>query len=349
VLTAGGRVRLWSPALARITGVPEPLALLGGDEAPEALTALVAAATHDGTVTGSGPADVVARQLTFVRPDGESRDVTVAVVAARSGDGGEPVAILTVHDVTSQARADRLKSDFVATISHELRTPITPIKGYAQLLLARGDAMTPERRRAAYELIAERADHLGRLVEDLLMASRASGTLGSKLTTAPDHHDLRAIVSAATDSFPSLADRLVVEQPDGPVPVWCDSVRTVQIVSNLLSNAAKYSPEGSPVLLRVHPTEFGDSHVRVDVVDKGVGLAEADRERVFERFYRVEDSMTMRTSGSGLGLYIARELAAAMGGGLTVDSQPGQGSTFTVRLPRDEASAGALPTLARTA
>jgi signal transduction histidine kinase len=264
---------------------------------------------------------------------------------------GDPVAILTVHDVTTQARADRLKSDFVATISHELRTPITPIKGYAQLLLARGDAMTPERRRAAYELIADRADHLGRLVEDLLMASRASGTLGSKLATTPQEHDLRTVVHAAVESFPGLAGRLVVEQPESPVPVWCDSVRTVQILSNLLSNAQKYSPEGTPVTLRVLPTEFGDTHVLVQVVDQGCGLSEADRERVFERFYRVEDSMTMRTSGSGLGLYIARELAIAMGGALVVDSTPGQGSTFTVRLPRTEAAATATtqPAFARTA
>jgi len=341
VLSGTGRVRLWSPAMVRITGVSEQSALDVFADAPTALTSLVSVALVDGVVVGQAPAEVEPRSLTITRPDGETRDVSVAVVRARANTDGEPVAILTVHDVTSQARADRLKSDFVATISHELRTPITPIKGYAQLLLARGDAMTPEKRRSAYELIADRADHLGRLVEDLLMASRASGTLGSKLATTPQGHDLRTIVSAATESFPAMASRLVVEQPDTPVPVWCDSVRSVQILSNLLSNAMKYSPEGTPITVRVPESEFGDTHAVVSVTDQGCGLAAGDLERVFERFYRVEDSMTMRTSGSGLGLYIARELAVAMGGTLTVASQPGQGSTFTVRLPRTEAAATA--------
>jgi len=341
VLSGTGRVRLWSPAMVRITGVSEQSALDPFTEPAAALTAIVATALVDGVVVGQGPAEVEPRPFTITRPDGETRDISVAVVRARANADGEPIAILTVHDVTSQARADRLKSDFVATISHELRTPITPIKGYAQLLLARGDAMTPEKRRSAYELIADRADHLGRLVEDLLMASRASGTLGSKLATTPQGHDLRTIVSAATESFPAMAGRLVVEQPDTPVPVWCDSVRSVQILSNLLSNAMKYSPEGTPIRVGVPESEFGDTHAVVTVTDQGCGLAAGDLERVFERFYRVEDSMTMRTSGSGLGLYIARELAVAMGGSLTVASQPGQGSTFTVRLPRTEAAATA--------
>jgi len=350
VISGAGFVRLWSPAMARITGVPEEIARiqLDGGHA-DAVQALITTATRNGAVVPTGDTP---RSLTLVRNDGETRDVSVVVVAARTGRDAEPVAILTVHDVTAQARADRLKSDFVATISHELRTPITPIKGYAQLLLARGDAMTPERRTAAYELIAERADHLGRLVEDLLMASRASGTLGSKLTTSLEQHDLRTVVAAAVTSFPSLDGRLVVEQPDGPVPAFCDSVRTVQIVSNLVSNAQKYSAEGTPVVVRIPQAEFGDTHAVVQVVDQGCGLSEADRERVFERFYRVEDSMTMRTSGSGLGLYIARELAIAMGGDLTVTSQVGQGSTFTLRLPRTattEISTPRPPEFRRTA
>jgi PAS domain S-box-containing protein len=352
VVAAGRRVRLWSPAMARITGIDEHrAALLDGEDVPSAVADIVACAAPGEPVIGRGPSESLARQITVVRPDGDTRDLSIAVVRANSG--GEPVAILTVHDVTAQARADRLKSDFVATISHELRTPITPIKGYAQLLLARGDAMTPERRRAAYELIADRADHLGRLVEDLLMASRASGTLGSRLTTSPQQHDVRTMVTTAVESFPSLAPRLVVEEPDGPLAVWCDSARSVQILSNLLSNAQKYAPGDSPIVLRVVPTEVGDTHIAIEVADQGCGLSETDRERVFERFYRVEDSMTMRTSGSGLGLYIARELALAMGGSLTVRSQPGIGSTFTLRLPRTEAAAQTssphAPAFARTA
>lgn len=340
VLTADGQVAMWSPAMARITGVG-PATLTSVDDVPDPLVVL------RGLAVASNGRRQDQRELSITRPDGEQRDVSVTIVHARPAEGGEPMAILTVHDITSQARADRLKSDFVATISHELRTPITPIKGYAQLLLAKGDAMPEEKRTNALRLIAERADHLGRLVEDLLMASRASGThtVASKLAADPTPHDLGQVVTHAAGNFLSLGDRLTVELPESPVPVFCDEVRAVQIVSNLISNASKYSPEGAPITVVVHPSEFGEPLARVDVVDQGQGIGAEDLERVFERFYRVEDSLTMRTSGSGLGLYIARELATAMGGTLTVRSQPGKGSTFTLALPRTaERAASTTPT-----
>ena len=182
---------------------------------------------------------------------------------------------------------------------------------------------------------------MGQLFEDLHMASRASGThtLSSKLASAPTPHDLRDVVAEATSNFPDLGTRLTVDQPDSGVAVYCDDQRAVQIVSNLISNAAKYSPDDAAIAVRIHATEFGETHSRVDVVDHGQGISEEDLERVFERFYRVEDSLTMRTSGSGLGLYIARELAVAMGGSLTVTSSPGRGSTFSLALPRTEEGA----------
>lgn len=331
VLSSTGAVTLWSPAMARITGVSPSAATATSGEVPDPLVRLRSLAA------GTAAHRAETAEVPITRPDGEQRDVSVNVVTARPADG-DPVAVVTVHDITSQARTDRLKSDFVATISHELRTPLTPIKGYAQLLLARYDKMTDEQREHALGLIAERADHLGRLVEDLLMASRASGThtLASKLASSPTPHDLRDVVAEATSNFPALGARLTVDQPLTAVPVFCDEVRAVQIVSNLVSNAAKYSPEDAPISVRIHPSEFGESHARVDVIDHGQGISADDLERVFERFYRVEDSLTMRTSGSGLGLYIARELAVAMGGALNVSSSPGRGSTFSLTLPRTE-------------
>jgi PAS domain S-box-containing protein len=346
VVAADGSVRLWSRAMVRITGVPEPEALAS---APlPTLAAVVSAAWP----AGGRSTATRTTELSLTRPDGEVREVAVSVAHAVPRDGSDPLAVLTVHDVTAQARAERLKSDFVATISHELRTPITPIKGYAQLLLARGEQMPPERRRSAYALIAERADHLGRLVEDLLMASRASGTLGTKLGMAPEQVDLRTTVAAALDSVPAVQGQAHVEEPETTVPVWCDQVRTVQVLANLLSNAAKYAP-GAEVTVRVREPEFGDTHAVVEVSDRGSGIAADELDRIFERFYRVEDSMTMRAGGSGLGLWIARELAVAMGGTLTAASTPGQGSTFTLTLPRNAPAAGPSthtpPVYARTA
>ena len=337
VMSETGAVRLWSPAMARITGLSALDAQSGAAGAEAVLEPLRELNRRRGLTSVVG-AEAATVTLSVTRPDGESRDLSVSIVLARPTESGTPVSILTVHDLTAQARADRLKADFIATISHELRTPLTPIKGYAQLLRTKGDAMTPERRSAALDLIAERADHMGRLVEDLLMASRASGSLGSKLATTPVQHDLRDVVTAAASNFPELAGRLEVELTDDPVPVFCDEVRTVQILSNLLTNAVKYSAPDSLITLRQCATEFGDTHVRVQVIDHGFGIAADDLDRVFQRFYRVEDAMTMRTSGSGLGLYIARELAAVMGGDLYVTSSIGVGSTFTLTLPRTGAA-----------
>ena len=338
VLSGDGDVEMWSVALARITGVSATEAMVRDDDEPGVLTSLRSIVRATGGRQES-------QQVTVVRPDGEERDLSVTVVHARTGARAERRAILTVHDNTSQARADRLKSDFVATISHELRTPITPIKGYAQLLLARGGDMSEEKRTKALTLIAERADHLGRLVEDLLMASRANGTHAesSRLAAEPTPHDLRDVVEEASSNFLSLGTRLTLELPDSPVPVYCDVIRSVQIVSNLISNATKYSPDDAGIVVRVLPTEFGDVFGRVEVVDHGQGISSDDLERVFERFYRVEDSLTMRTSGSGLGLYIARELASAMGGTLTVRSKPGTGSTFSLALPRIRSTENPVP------
>jgi PAS domain S-box-containing protein len=342
VMNEAGAVRLWSPAMARITGISAQDAQSDAGGTAVVLGPLRELNRRRGLASVAG-AEAASVTVSLTRPDGESRDLSVSIVLARPTDSGAPVSIFTVHDLTSQARADRLKADFIATISHELRTPLTPIKGYAQLLRTKGDAMSPERRYAALDLIAERADHMGRLVEDLLMASRASGSLGSKLATTPAQHDLRDVVQDAASTFPELAGRLVLELTDDMVPVYCDEVRTVQILSNLLSNAVKYSAPDSPITLRQCPTDFGDTHVRIQVVDHGFGIAEDDLDRVFQRFYRVEDAMTMRTSGSGLGLYIARELAAVMGGDLYVTSTLGVGSTFTLTLPRARTAPGETP------
>jgi signal transduction histidine kinase len=212
---------------------------------------------------------------------------------------------------------------------------VTPIKGYADLLRRRGDAMTPDRRRECLEVISDRCDHLVRLVEDLLLASRISATEGSaaaqvSLGTA----DLVALVRRASGDFGADGGRLRLALPSEPVPVSCDPVRVIQVLSNLLGNALKYSAPGSPVDVRLSVT---DQVAQVDVTDVGRGIPADQLEQVFEKFHRVEDPMRMTTGGTGLGLYIARQLAGAMQGRLTCSSTLGVGSTFTFQLARSSA------------
>ena len=240
---------------------------------------------------------------------------------------------MIVHDVTRIRQAERAKTDFVATVSHELRTPITPIKGYVEILQARGPNLSEDKRQDMLRIVAERADHLARLVEDLLLASRISSEPGGSAVVDMRREctDLaEAARRAAADWRRSPDSRLELELPDGPLEVDADPLRLVQVLANLISNAHKYSPTDQEVRLRVWRD---NGWAMAAVADRGRGIPREELDRVFEKFHRVEDPMTMTTGGTGLGLYIARELTRAMGGEIEASSAPRRGSTFTVRLP----------------
>lgn len=328
-----GRVRLWSQTMARMSGVHAD-ALTDEVEQPDIVQTVIQASRD-----GQAAIDRAPVQVHLVRVGGEQLDVSISTIRVResvtssSGDEAGWVSILTVHDETRERRVERMKTDFVATISHELRTPITPIKGYARLLVTRGDRMTTEKRNNALQLISDRADHLARLVDDLLMASRVSD--GTRLAIEMGVEDLDVVVRQAVASFPQMAKRVSVELPDEPVALQCDRVRAIQCLSNLLHNAEKYTPADSPIEVTAEVKGF---QVRIHVRDHGAGIPPSEQVRVFERFYRREDPFTMRTGGAGLGLHIARELAVAMGGGLELETPPeGTGAEFILSLPTTEA------------
>lgn len=335
VLDGAGAPILWSPAMERVTGRtaaavfgtafpgPHPLARLGA--------ALGAASSEQLRVPLDRDHPRADVQLGLTRPDGQVRQVRVSVSALFDPDGSPQQLVAIVHDITREERLARLKNDFVATVSHELRTPITPIKGYARLLATHGDAMKPEQRERAVTVIEERADHLSRLVDDLLLASKVSGGGVRQLQMELRQQNVSAVVAQTLENLPEVAARTSLHAPETPVWATCDSTRVVQCLTNLLTNATKYSPAGSPVTMRVGQAEDGGAEV--SVVDRGRGIPADELELIFEQFHRVEDAMTMTTDGSGLGLFITRELARAMGGEVTVTSELGAGSCFTLRLP----------------
>lgn len=333
-----GQVRLWSQTMARMTGVEADRISSQIDSAPDIVKTLISASRNPEIRPDGTPAPVRAR---LTRADGEELEVSISTVRVReamtsaNSDTTGWVSILTVHDETRERRVERMKTDFVATISHELRTPITPIKGYAHLLATRGDRMAPEKRTQALQVISDRADHLARLVDDLLMASKVSD--GTRLAIEMGTEDLDVIVRQAVSSFPQMAGRITVELPEEAVSIQCDRVRVVQCLSNLLGNAEKYTPADSPIDIRAEVT---GTQVHVYVRDHGPGIPSSEQARVFERFYRREDPFTMRTGGAGLGLHIARELAVAMGGGLTLQApSQGPGAEFVLHLMTVEAPA----------
>jgi PAS domain S-box-containing protein len=334
-----GVVQTWSRAMADLTGMS------GEEAAGRPLGELLDVPDSQDRrlllpVLASRPTAVV--EFTIRRPDGELRRLRLAHSAVFGG--GELVRdVVVVSDLTREHRTERLKSDFIATVSHELRTPLTPIVGYLDLLRTRGERMTPQKRRDALDLISERAAHMTRLVEDLLLASRMGDGEGDMtMHVTPGVHDLTAVVRQVVDDLGT--PRLVVELPDGPVPAHCDEGRTVQVVANLVGNALKYSPETAEVHVSMR---LDGDRAHVVVTDHGRGIPADQLAKVFEKFHRVEDPMTMSTSGTGLGLFISRRLARAMDGDIDVTSTLNVGSVFTLTLGRaDEDSATGLGTTA---
>jgi signal transduction histidine kinase len=253
----------------------------------------------------------------------------LSVTARRLTDsaGEDAGAVVISRDVTSELQALRARDELVASVSHELRTPLTSILGYLDLAIEEPDI--PNRVRSNLEIAERNAERLLGIVADILAASSSS----SSSVEASIHRrdlDAREIVLASAEALTPRADaRAVTIDTSGleAAPVSADPMRLRQVVDNLLSNAITYNREGGTVFLGT--TSDGTSSW-ILVRDTGVGISEADRSRLFQRFYKAG---TPRRAGTGLGLAITRDIVRAHGGDLGLHSSPGAGSTFIVKLP----------------
>ena len=242
-------------------------------------------------------------------------------------------------------RRDRDRSrDFLADVSHELRTPLAALRTFNQLLLESAGA-DPEARAEFLESSAEQIDRLDWLAQNLLELSKLDSGL-VLLDLRPD--DLRAAVESATHQHDAVAARrgvtLLLELPDAPIRIRHDPPRIGQVVANLVGNAVKFTPRSGRVRVEVAATIDG---ARIDVSDTGVGIEASELPHIFERFYRGARSNVARGSGSGLGLAIVRSIVDMHGGTVAVESGPGAGSRFTVRLPHDPRTIEGTPAASR--
>jgi signal transduction histidine kinase len=226
---------------------------------------------------------------------------------------------------------DRLKSEVVSTVSHELRTPLTSIRSLSEILI-QGD-VPDDRRQQFLTIIAEESQRLSRLISQLLDLSRIEA---GKMEWRMEPLDLAEVASQAARANHAVFDEsgvaLEVNAPAGRVTVRADRDKMMQVLTNLLSNAAKFTPRGGFVMLRVFAE---DGQGVVEVEDSGPGIPAADQEAIFERFHQAGDTTRAKPFGVGLGLPISREIVEHHGGSLTVQSQPGAGSCFRVTLPCD--------------
>jgi two-component system, OmpR family, phosphate regulon sensor histidine kinase PhoR len=259
-----------------------------------------------------------------VRP--RSFAVTAAPVQASSHKG----AVLVLHEITDLRRLERVRQDFVANVSHEFRTPLTAIQGFAETLLA-GALEDPANRRRFVEIIREHATRLARLTEDLLKLSRIeAGQLKLEFRPVSVTQLMESCVETAQLKAVPRQLALHVRLPEGLPPVRGDANSLQEVLQNLLDNALQYTPAGGKIEVSAL---CSDGRVVVTVADTGIGIPQVEQERIFERFYRVDAARSREAGGTGLGLSIARHIMEAHGGRLWVESSVGEGSRFHFSIP----------------
>ena len=322
LIDTGGRVRHWNPAAAAITGVDEDDAL--DRQVADVVPAWAALTSHVPLVPPGGAARPVTVPIVL---DGRERWVSVSGVDF--GDG----RVYALHDATEEHALEKTRSDFVATASHELRTPLAAVYGAVRTLRREDVELSESDRSQFLEMIEAEATRLARIVDQILLAGQLDA---DALELEVTECDLEQVAAGVIESAALHVPRTISLDLDldldvnGASPIRCDENKLRQVLVNLVDNAVKYSPEGGHVELRVRSS---NGSCLIEVADEGLGIPADERERIFEKFYRLDPQQTHGVGGSGLGLYICRELVERMNGRLNVESELGKGSRFTVELP----------------
>lgn len=317
----GDIVRLWNPAAEAITGIGTAAALGRSvrDLLPgwEALLGRIPVAPQPSP--GGSRAETLPLEL-------KGFELWLAISGVRFPGG----TVYAFRDVTEEHVVERLKTDFVSTISHELRTPLAAIYG-AALTLRRTDVQLEETQRGGLlDVVANEADRLARIVNDILWASRLESGAMRVAIESCDPLELAQQIFDAAGSYAPAQITLALDARAEVARVAADPDKIRQVLTNLMENAVKYSPDGGRVELGI---ERQGERVRFRVSDEGLGIPPAEQGRIWEKFYRLDPQLTRGVGGTGLGLYISRELVHRMGGRIWVESDGRRGSTFLVELP----------------
>jgi PAS domain S-box-containing protein len=266
------------------------------------------------------------------RRDGMSLSIGITYAPLYTGDGKLTNIIANIRDITNFRRAQEMQNVFISTVSHELRTPVALIKGYASTLARTDVQWDIQTVKNSLEVIEQEADRLTELIDDLLTASRIQAERNIRLNLADLRLDHLAQSSLERLSTQSTRHKFSLSFPDNFPAAQGDAKLMRQVLDNLITNAIKYSPNGGTITIG---GRYNEETVTIFVRDEGAGIADADLPRIFERFYRVESSLTSKTKGTGLGLYLVKAIIEAHRGNIHVKSQLGHGSTFYFTIPRD--------------
>lgn len=315
-----GVVRLWNPAAEAITGLPASEVV--GRSAVEAIPGWSAVAP---LVPVSSMPGAAARPETVPLEAGE-RELWLSIAGVGFSEG----TVYAFRDLTEERRVETLKTEFVATASHELRTPLAAVYGAAMTLRRRDVTLEPDLQERLLAVISEESDRLAHTINDILWASRLEGgRLDLSIESFDSASLAEQVIEAARIHAPDTVT-VSLRRSDGLPSVAADPDKVRQVLTNLIENAVKYSPDGGVVEVRL---ETHGRQLRLSVRDEGLGIPLQEQSRIFEKFYRLDPNLTRGVGGTGLGLYICRELVRHMDGRIWVSSLEGEGSTFFFELP----------------
>jgi PAS domain S-box-containing protein len=315
-----GKVVLWNAAAEEITGVPQEEAI--GRSTVQVLQRQLESPEGE---AHSG------QRLAAIQRGGEEVWLSLSEAVMRDPLGAVSGRIFAFRDISADRMIEQVKSDFVAAVSHELRTPLTSIYGFAETLLRQDVPFGEEERRIFLGYIASESERLTGIVDELLNVARLdAGDLQVELGRIDLGTVVSEVVGTVEESGAMNGHNVEIDLPEEPLAAEADPEKVRQVFNILVDNALRYSPQGGTVTVGARRNA---DRVEVRVVDEGTGIPAAERERIFRKFYRAESAARDGAAGTGLGLFIAKELVTAMGGRIWVDSTEGEGSSFAFELP----------------
>lgn len=278
------------------------------------------------------------------KKDGTNIEVALTVSPIEEPTGRVAGFLHLAKDITEKKRyeerlkeLDTMKSDFVSSVSHELRTPLTAIKGSVDNMLDGLTGILNDKQIRYLSRIKSNADRLSRLINDLLDLSRIEA---GRIDLKPARLELAALARDITETLkPMAAEKLIeleIAPVNGPITAWADRDKVTQVIMNLIGNALKFTPARGKVTVKVEKN--ADSSVQVSIADTGPGISRGEAEKIFDKFYQVPTAEKQKTRGTGLGLAISKSLVEMHGGKIWMDSELGQGSTFSFTLPAEQAA-----------
>lgn len=271
----------------------------------------------------------IREEITFYFPEERLLELNLVPIS-QSGPGDFGGVLLVLQDVSAIRRLERMRSEFVANVSHELKTPIAAVKGFAETLLG-GAVKDEETARSFLQIIFDESERLNRLIVDILELSKIESR---RVPLMFSPVEMESFVDKTVTLLEAEAKRKNIQlssQIESGLYVEADEDRLRQIFVNLLSNGINYTPEGGRVTVKVHAADH--DHIRIQISDTGIGIPKKDLPRIFERFYRVDKARSRSSGGTGLGLSIVKHLVELHKGTLSVTSTVGVGTTFTIELP----------------